>query len=208
MTIPTLKVIPENDIKIIEKKTVYQGFFRVVHYLAQHRLFAGGWSQTIEREVMDKRGAAAGLLYDPNEDKVVLIEQFRIGALADPESPWLLELVAGVLELDEEPEALVVRETAEEAGLEVTDLHFICQYWVSPGISTEQVTLFCAKVDSTKAGGIHGLPEEGEDIRVTVVTPEQAYEALEKGQLKNAPTIIGLQWLRVNKKMLQAKWGC
>jgi ADP-ribose pyrophosphatase len=183
-------------LKFLKKKTVYQGFFAVTQYQIQHRLFAGGWSVPLKREVVDKCGAAAVLLHDPVLNKLVLIEQFRIGALADPDGPWLIELVAGILEVGEAPEALVTRETQEEAGLEIGDLQFICRYWVTPGFSNEQVTLFYAKVDASNAGGIHGLSHEGEDIRVIVVSPEEAYEALEKGQIKNAPTIIALQWLK------------
>lgn len=196
----------ENDVKIVEKNTLYRGFLSVEQYLLRHRLFEGGWSQTLIREVFNKSAAAAALLYDPYLDKVVLLEQFRVGALGDKDSPWLIEVVAGLLQPGEEPAELAIRETKEEAGLEVKDLHFICQYWVAPGFSNEQVTLFCAKVDATNAGGIHGLPEEGEDIRVMVVTPENAYQSIASGQIKNAPTIIGLQWLQMNKTMLQAKW--
>jgi len=207
MVISAFKGTTTNDVKIIEKETAYEGFVVIEKYLIQHRLFAGGWSQPLKRELLNKRGAAAVLLYDPYSDKIVFIEQFRMGALADKESPWLIELVAGILQPDEKPEALAIRETQEEAGLDVMDIHFICQYWVTPGISTEQVTLFCAKVDASKADGIHGLPEEGEDIRIIVVSPEEAYKALLEGQIKNAPTIIALQWLQMNKSMLQKKWG-
>lgn len=206
MTIPTTTFIADNDVKIVEKKTLYRGFLSVEQYFLQHRLFAGGWSQTIKREVFKKAGAAAALLYDPNLDKVVLLEQFRVGALEDKSSPWLIEVVAGLLEPEEQPAELAVRETKEEADLDVADLEFICQYWVTPGFSTEQVTLFCAKVDASKAGGIHGLPEEGEDIRIIIVTPEEAYQGIVDGQIKNAPTIISLQWLQINKDRLRAKW--
>jgi ADP-ribose pyrophosphatase len=206
MSIPTFKANIENDIKIIDKQTVYRGFFAVNHYLIQHRLFAGHFSPTFEREVIEKIGAAAALLYDPILDKVVLLEQFRVGALTDPEGPWLLEIVAGILEPNESPEDLVLREAQEEAGLAIFDLHFITRYWVTPGISTEQLTLFCAKVDANKADGIHGLPEEGEDIRLIVVPFEEAYQAIENGQIKNAPTLIALQWLKLNKEQMQKKW--
>lgn len=207
MTITTTFPATENHVKIIEKKAVYQGFFRLDRYLVAHRLFKGGFSKNFEREVFERGSAAAALLYDPILDKIVLIEQFRIGALKDPQSPWLIEVVAGILHPHEKPEALVVRETAEEAGLEVLDLHYLYHYWVSPGGSTEQLTLFCAKVDASKANGIHGLPEEGEDIRVIVVSLEEALKALENGQIKNSPTIIGLLWLQIHKEELRKKWA-
>lgn len=196
----------QENVTIIEKKTVYQGFFRLDRYLLQHSLFQGGFSPTLEREVFERGSAAAALLYDPVLDKLVLIEQFRVGALTDPESPWLIETVAGVLQPNEDPKDLIVRETMEEAGLEILDLHFMYHYWVSPGGSTEQITLFCAKVDSTQATGVHGLVEEGEDIRSIVVSPAEAFDALEKGDIKNAPTIISLQWLQMHKDVLQKKW--
>lgn len=197
-----------NDVKIIEKSTVYQGFLRVNRYLLQHRLFDGNWSQPLQREVFEKPGAACALLYDPYLDCIVLLKQFRIGALADNQSPWLIELAAGVLEPDETPEILVKRETQEEAGLKVSDLHLIYQYWVTPGVSSEKVTLFCAKVDASQAGGVHGLPEEGEDIESLIMTPEQAYAGLTNGEIRNAPTIIALQWLQMNRSWLRKKWGC
>lgn len=199
--------LTKTDVNILEQKTLYQGFFRLDHYLLQHRLFAGGFSKTLSREVFERGSAAAALLYDPIRDKIVLIEQFRVGALQDPESPWLIEVVAGILNPGEKLTDLITRETKEEAGLDVFDLHFMYHYWVTPGASTEQLTLFCAKVDSTKADGIHGLAEEGEDIRILVVSPEEAYELLDHGKIKNAPTIIGLLWLRLNKEWLREKWG-
>ena len=196
----------ESDVKIIQKNTVYQGFFRLDHYLVQHRLFEGGFSGTLEREVFERGSAAAALLYDPLLDQVVLIEQFRIGALTDPDTPWLLELVAGILDKNEKPEELVAREAEEEAGLQIHNLHFMYHYWVSPGASTEQLTLFCAQVDASKASGIHGLPEEGEDIRVLPMPVEKAYQLLEAGKIKNAPTMIGLLWLKLNQQVLKKKW--
>jgi ADP-ribose pyrophosphatase len=202
----TLDNKKKNHVKIIEKKTMYQGFFRLDRYLLQHRLFNGEFSPPLEREVFERGSAAAALLYDPVLDKLVLIEQFRVGALTDPESPWLIETVAGVLKPNEDPKDLIVRETMEEAGLVILDLHFIYHYWVSPGASTEQITLFCAKVDATQAAGIHGLVEEGEDIRSIVISPSEAFIALEKGYIKNAPTIISLQWLQMHKSVLQKKW--
>ena len=120
-----LTSLTKTDVNILEQKTVYQGFFRLDHYFVQHRLFAGGFSKTLSREVFERGSAAAALLYDPIRDKIVLIEQFRIGALQDSESPWLIEVVAGILNQDEKTTDLIVRETKEEAGLEVLRSTFI-----------------------------------------------------------------------------------
>lgn len=193
------------DVKIIEKKTVYQGYFKIEKLTLQHRLFKGGWSQPFEREIFERGHAVAVLLYDPILNKVVLIEQFRAGAL-EQGNPWLLELVAGIIEPNENPEQVVIRETREEAGLDTSTLIPIYHYWVSPGGSSERVNLFCARVDASNAGGIHGLPEEHEDIKVWVLDIQTAYELLEKGEIRNAITLIALQWLKIHETEVRKKW--
>src|SRR5689334_15670486 len=143
------------DVEILEKSERYRGYFRIDRYCLRHRLFAGGWSGQIEREVFE-RGHAVGVLpYDPAADAVVLIEQFRIGALVAGMEPWLIEVVAGIIEEGEAPEDVARRETLEEAGLEIRALMPMCRYIVSPGGSSESVRLYCARVDSRGAGGIH-----------------------------------------------------
>lgn len=189
----------KKDIEIIDELELYNGFTSLKEFHLKHRLFSGGWSATIRRELV-LRGAAAGLLpYDPDRDEVVLIEQFRIGAMEDQNGPWILELIAGILEEGEDIKGLARREAEEEAGLQVAELHDICEYFVSPGASNEKITLFCCKVDSSKAGGIHGLQEEGEDIRVKVLAFEDAMDGIRSGLINNAASIIALQWLAMNK---------
>jgi ADP-ribose pyrophosphatase len=191
-----------NDVEILNHTLVYQGHFRLEKYQLRFRLFAGGWSQPVTRELFS-RGTSAGVLpYDPYLDKVVLIEQFRIGALGGAQSPWLQEIVAGVVELNEAPEAVVKREAQEEAGLELLDLQPICKYWVSPGATSEQISLFCATVDSTHASGVYGLIEEGEDIKVKVLSAQDAFAAVEAGKINNASSIIALQWLQLHHSFL------
>lgn len=193
----------KQDVEIVSKKTAYQGYFRIDKYKVRYELFEGGKGAIVARELFERGQVAAVLPYDPKRDKVVLIEQFRLGAMKDERSPWLLEIVAGVLEVGETHEELIHREAKEEAGIILTDLIPICHYWVSPGGCTERVALYCGKVDSTTANGIHGLDHESEDILVHVVDMQEAFDMVRNGMINNAPAIIGLQWLELNYKGLR-----
>ncbi|KJF90662.1 ADP-ribose diphosphatase [Photobacterium leiognathi] len=192
------------DVDILVKETVYQGFFKMVKYRFRHKLFAGGWSGEISREMFERGHAAALLPYDPITDEVVLIEQFRVGAMAAGCAPWQLEIVAGMIDhQDESAKDVVKREAVEEAGLIVAELEQVTRYLSSSGGCSEMLDIFVGTVDSTQAGGIHGLAEESEDIRVHVVSREQAYEWVESGKIENAASIIALQWLQLNYSRLQ-----
>jgi ADP-ribose pyrophosphatase len=196
-----------DGVELLDKSERYSGFFRINCYRLRHRLFAGGWSGAIEREVFE-RGHAVGVLpYDPVADSVVLIEQFRIGALVAGMSPWLIEVVAGIAEEGEAPEEVARRETQEEAGLEIQALMPMCRYLVSPGGSSESVRLYCGRVDSRGAGGIHGLAEEHEDIRVDRVAYGEAMRLLEEGRVTNSVSLIALQWLALHRDRVRAAWA-
>ena len=196
-----------DGVELLEKSERYSGFFRITRYRLRHRLFAGGWSGVIEREVFE-RGHAVGVLpYDPVADSLVLIEQFRIGALVAGMSPWLIEVVAGIVEEGETPEEVARRETQEEAGLEIQALMPMCRYLVSPGGSSESVRLYCGRVDSRGAGGIHGLAEEHEDIRVDRVAYGEAMRLLEEGRVTNSVSLIALQWLALHRDRVRAAWA-
>ncbi|MCK5817682.1 MAG: ADP-ribose diphosphatase [Psychromonas sp.] len=188
----------QKDVKVIKKERLYKGFFECNKYTIQHKLFTGGWSEEFEREFFERGNAAAILPYDPMTDSVVLIEQFRFGAMQSKQSPWLLELVAGIIEKGETTQALIKREAQEEAGLDILASKFICNYLVSPGGTTEQLDIFIGKVDASNAGGLHGLLDEGEDIRVHVFPRKLAYQWISDGKINNAATIIALQWLELN----------
>ncbi len=193
-------------IEILDKKTCYQGFFRIDRYRLRHRLFNGEWSQPITRELFERGHAAAVLPYDPVRDEVILIEQFRIGALEAPGGPWLTEIIAGIIEADEAPEDVVKRESVEEACCIITDLVPLYDYLVSPGGMTERIALFCGRVDATHAGGIHGVTDEGEDIKVHAVSRETALNYLKTGRINSASAIIALQWLALHREQLLAQW--
>ncbi|MGK0404954.1 MAG: ADP-ribose pyrophosphatase [Oleispira sp.] len=194
----------QGDYKIIAKKSLYNGFFKMNRFEIQHRLFAGGSSATFSRELFERGEAAAVLLYDPNENVVVLTEQFRMGAALDESrtSPWLLEVVAGIIEEGEQAEDVARREAQEEAGCVINDLIPISSYWSSPGGTSEKIHLYCALIDSRGMGGIHGLDHEQEDILVRIIPFDNAYSGIASGEINNAATIIALQWLKLNQPLL------
>ncbi len=177
----------------------------MVKYKFKHKLFEGGWSGPIEREMFERGHAAAMLPYDPSTDRVVIIEQIRVGAL-EHESPWQLEIVAGIIDTDESAEEVVRRECVEEAGVEVSDLEKVTSYYPSSGGCSEKLDVYVGRVDASKAYGVHGLDYEGEDIRVQVMSRQEAYQLVVDGQFENGASIIALQWLELNHERLQAKW--
>ncbi len=185
--------------KVDDHQVLFKKYFQLEEYAVSHDLYGGGESPVFTREIFERGSVVALLPYDPVRRTVVLIEQFRAGAIDDEHSPWLWESVAGVLEKGESDEDVAIRESQEEAGCEIKQLHRICQYYVSPGGTSERCTLFCGIVDSEGVGGIHGLPSENEDIRVEVVDVEEAYRWLDEGIIKSSATIIALQWLRINE---------
>ena len=206
--------LTSKDVRIFARGSPFKGYFRVDRYRLSHRLFEGGWSTTMTREVFERGHAVGVLLYDPDRDVTILIEQFRIGAYAvQPTlrfrrrvSPWLMEVVAGIVEKGESPEDVARRESREEAGCEVLDLVHICDYMVTPGGSTETVILFCGRVRAPRHGSIHGIDVEHENIRVHVVPSARALKWLDSGLACNSMIIIALQWFRLNQNRLRKRW--
>ncbi len=196
----------QNDYEVVSREVPFEGFFRMARYQIRFRLFNGGWSNIVTREIMERKSAAGVLPYDPVLDQVILIEQFRPGALANPPSPWLIETVAGVFEPNDKPADIAVREANEEAGCEILDLYPICEYFVSPGGSNEYFHLYCGRIDATNAGGVFGLAEENEDIRAVILPADEAFVWLQEGKIKTSPAIISLQWLLLNREWLRQLW--
>jgi ADP-ribose pyrophosphatase len=204
-----------DDVEVTKKSTPFNGYFRVDRYRLRHKLFEGGWSGEIEREVFERGHAVTILLFDPEQDKLVFIEQFRPGAyaaLASPwfdngTSPWLIECVAGIIEPGEAPEGVARREAVEEADCAVSDIISVSHYLVSPGATSESMFVYCGRVNAPESGGIHGLREENENIRVVVVSPDEAFQWLDEGRVVNAMTVITLQWFRIHGDEVRARWG-
>ena len=196
-----------DDVEILKRESCFSGFYKLDRLSLRHRQFAGGMGPVLSRELFVRHDAVCVLPYDPQRDTVVLIEQFRVGAMAKSENPWLLELVAGLIDKDEQPEEVALREAIEEADLALTSLWPITQYYPSPGGSDERVHLFIGRCDSEGAGGVHGLAEEGEDIRVHVWPLEAALDAVKDGRIENAASIIALQWLALNRLEVRGLWS-
>ena len=197
------------DVRIAHQETVYQGFYQVQKLKLQHRLFKGGWSKELQRELVVRLPAVAVLMYDANRDEVVLIEQFRVGGMAHEGGPWQLEMVAGMIDTEETSEQVAVRECKEESGAIIaeSDLELVCTYLVTPGGSNESLDIYCAPVDASQLSGVHGLPIEGEDIQVQVIERQVLWQMLQQGQLTNAATIIAAQWLQLHYPRLKTQWG-
>ncbi|WP_075183060.1 ADP-ribose diphosphatase [Pantoea sp. 1.19] len=197
----------KNDVEIIARETVWQGFFSLSRWRFRHRKFDGEMSGEVVREIFERGHAAVLLPYDPRSDRVVLIEQIRIAALDTSPTPWLLEMVAGMIEAGETVEDVARRETREEAGLTVGRIKPIISYLSSPGGTSERLSVMVGEVDASLASGTHGLEEEHEDILVHVVSREQAYRWVEEGIIDNAATVIALQWLALHHNTLRSEWN-
>jgi ADP-ribose pyrophosphatase len=199
--------LTRDDVEIVDKATVYKGRFQIDRYRLRHKRHDGSWSETFAREVFERGHAAAVLPYDPVLDRVVLIEQFRPGAYAAGRHPWLIEIVAGIIEPGEPPEDVARREALEEANVEITAIEKVASFLMTPGACSEAVTFFVGRTDSRGAGGVHGLAHEHEDIRVFTVSTDEAAAMLASGKIENALAIIAIQWLLLNRMQLRDRWG-
>ena len=195
----------KSDYEILSRQNGFRGFLSIDEIKVKHKLFRGGWSSPITRELMVREGAVGVLLFDPHRDKIILVRQFRVGLLDKATTPWALELVAGMIEAGEELEEVAVREVKEESNCDISQLIKICDYYNSPGVSSEKVRLYLGIVASKNVGGIYGLESENEDIEVVVLSYNDAVNGLKRGYLANAMTIIALQWLELNKSDILQK---
>jgi len=201
----------QQDVEILAQRTVFQGFFRINEYKIRHRLFGGGWSDVVTREMFERGHAVVVLPYDAKTDQLVLVEQIRLGAKDSDQSPWLLEAVAGMIGQDEngQDEAcdeVARREAFEEAGLTLGRLEPMLSYLSSPGGTTERIHLFLGELTAPVQTGVFGLPEEHEDIRVHLMPRRTAMDLLSAGKIDNAATVIALQWLELHHAKICAAW--
>lgn len=196
-----------DDVEIKNSDLVYDGVFKLKSLELRFKQYSGEWSPWIRREQITRHDAVAVILYDPNEDKVVLVEQLRIGALRqdNDHSPWLLEIVAGLCDYDEPLTQTARRESLEEADCEIEHLMPICDFYTTPGGFTEKTHIFCGIVNANTTGKWCGNAHEQEDIQVKVLPVSEVLQDLAQGRLvTSASTVIALLWLQ--HKRLDPKW--
>ena len=204
-----MKYIPtyqQRDVDIEKDEVVYDGFFKMHKRVLRHRKFNGEWSETMTREMMVRADAICVLLFDPKLDKLLLIEQFR-PCLPEHESPWLLELVAGMVEPGESDEEVARRESFEEAGVEVKRLEYMMRFVPSPGGLVEHLRMYAGEIDASKVDleTTQGLDEEHEDIKLHLFDVDDVLPLLEQ-EIVNASAILGLQWFALNGHKLKQTW--
>ncbi|MFN2288400.1 MAG: NUDIX domain-containing protein [Chromatocurvus sp.] len=194
------------DVRVLEEQSAFSGYFRVARVTLEHRCFNGGWSSPLTREVFHRGDAVGVLPYEPETDSLILLEQFRPGALRGDASPWMLELVAGIIETGESDIDVVHREAQEEAGCELAELVPVASFYPSAGACSEHVRLFCGRVLTSGAGDVHGLDSEGEDILVHRIARTEALELLAADRIANGHTLVALQWLALHGDRLRQRW--
>ena len=189
----------EKHWELLTEKLIYDGFYSLSRVEFKHTKFHGGWTGVVSREVLNRGDVIGVLAHDPKSDRIALVEQFRYGARYEADNPWLMEVIAGMVEPGESPQNVAVREAKEEAGLELETPRLIRQYYSSPSSTSEQVYIYYAEADLSTVGGVHGLEEEDEDILVHTVTTNEAILMMEEGVIKNAISLVAVQWLQYQR---------
>lgn len=195
------------DVEPLGVARPYAKYFAVEEHRLRYRRYDERMSGVLERAVFTSGDAVTVVPFDPGRRRVLLIEQFRIGPFArrDP-APWRLEAVAGRCDAGEGPEATARREAREEAGLELGRIERIAGYYTSPGMLAEHVTAYVGEADLERAGGLHGVSEEDEDVRAVVMPFAEALELVATGEVNNGPLLVSLLWLAGHAERLVAEW--
>jgi nudix-type nucleoside diphosphatase (YffH/AdpP family) len=182
------------DIVVRDVELLASGWHVLRRTTYDHRHRAGHWT-TEQRETYDRGNGATILLYDAARRTVLLTRQFRYPVYVNGHADgYLVEAAAGLLD-DDDPEAAVRRETAEELGVDVGDLEHVFDGYLSPGSVTELVHFYAAPYSaSTRTGPGGGLATDGEDIEVVELPFADALAMTADGRIADAKTIMLLQW--------------
>ena len=189
-------------VEIQSQRRVFDGFFKIDEVEFRHQRRDGSMSPPLRRLHLDRGDGVTAVLHNRARQTLLFVRQFRISTYENGPG-WLLETVSGVVESGQTPEESVILEIREETGYRVCGLELVTSFYLTPGGSSERIYLFYAEIeeaDREHEGG--GLPEEGEDIEVVELTLDQAWRALESGEIADAKTIVGLQWL--SRRLLDA----
>jgi ADP-ribose pyrophosphatase len=197
----------DGKVEVLGQEWLSQGFMKLAKFTVQHERFGGGMIGPFTREIVLRTTAVGVLPYDPIADKILLIEQFRLAAHLAGMPAWQREVIAGISDKDETPEELARREAIEEANCKVTDLVEMTRFLLSPGMSNEVLILYCGRMDSSQATGVHGLATEHEDIRSTLFDAKEIPALIEHGTTGNGPLTLALYWMQANRERLRKLWS-
>ena len=193
-------------VEVLDKEWLSQGFLKLAKYTVSHDSYRGGKIGPMTRELVVRPPAVGVLPYDPVNDKILLIEQFRLSAHLAGMPAWQREVIAGISDREETPEALARREAIEEANCNVTDLVEMVRFLTNPGVTSEVLILYCGRMDSDQVTGVHGLASEHEDIRSTLFDASEIPALLAHGHTGNGPLIVALGWMLNNRERLRKLW--
>ena len=190
------------------KRSVYKGFFSVEEHDLTYQKFNNEQSNVVTRSTLVSSDAVIVLPYDPINDRILLIEQFRAGPyVKGDENPWVLEPIAGLIDEGETPESAGIREAQEEAHLEIKRLELVARSYPSPGISTEFFHQYIGIVSLPEETNlVSGLESEAEDIRSHIFSYEEFYKMIVKEEMNVGPAILLGLWLSKNRKSLMKKY--
>lgn len=180
--------------KIINKKKLYEGFFKLHEVNFTHKKHNGNWSSLVKREVFSGAHVATVIPYDPIKKQILLLKQIRAGVLQSEHDPMLLEIVAGIIDEGETPKEAAMRECFEETGCIVNNLINIHSYFPAPGSSESFYHLFLAEINAFEGEKIFGIDGENEDILVKSYNIDEIKNLLKGKKIINGVTLIALQW--------------
>lgn len=183
-------------VDIQSEKRIFDDKFKVEEAMLQYERFDGQMSKTVRRLNFERGDSVAAVVFNRDIEKILLINEFRYSTYHKGPG-WINEVVAGMRDEHEQPEEAMRREMKEEIGYSAGELTHIATFYVSPGGTSERIMLYYTEVgnaDRTSQGG--GLASENEDIKLVELSPQQAWQMLDAGEIIDAKTIIGLTWLR------------
>ncbi len=184
--------------KILDKKNIHDGFFKMNEFTLKYQKYDGNWSNEIKRELFGGAQVSAVLPYDPENKKIVLIQQFRPGTISKNSTNYLDEIVAGIIDQGETPEDAAKRECLEETGCKANNLRSIQGYFPAPGSSESFYNLYLGEVVAPDKEIIRGLEKENEDIFVKSYSFEEVKTKMDNKEILNGLTLIALQWFFLN----------
>jgi ADP-ribose pyrophosphatase len=183
--------------------TEYQGFLSIRRYEIEEDRHSGG-RQRVVRFVMERGHAVGVLAFDPQRDRIVLVNELRPGILVAGGPAFSDSLIAGTIGDGENALEAAVRETREEAGLELRGPRVVIERaFVSPGGTSESITLVYGVVSAPRASEVHGNIDEAENIRTTILSARQFIGQVRGGQIEDMKTILAGYWLMANRARLR-----